>query len=114
MNAYDQLVAIRDQLEQNGAHEDSITLVEKYIKRAESERESQTSVPQVMMIRHLLRAKESLDSDAIYNDLQELMTGFEARRVSEDDVRPAYEDNERRPRPHSYYRALKEQEQNKK
>lgn len=108
VNAYEQLVAIRDRLEQNGASEDSIELVEKFMKRAESERESQTSVPQVMMIRHLLKQREALDSDAIYNDLQELMDPFESRRVSEDDVRPAYEDNDRRPKPHSYYRTLKD------
>lgn len=108
MNAYEQLVAIRDRLEQNGANEDSIVLVEKFMKRAESERESATSVPQVMMLRHLLKQREALDSDAIYNDLQELMDTFDSRRVSEDDVRPAYEDNDRRPKPHSYYRSLKD------
>lgn len=108
MNAYEQLAAIRDRLEQNGASEDSIELVEKFMKRAESERESATSVPQVMMIRHLLKQREALDSDAIYNDLQELMDTFDSRRVSEDDVRPAYEDNDRRPKPHSYYRSMKD------
>ena len=108
MNAYEQLLAIRDRLEQNGASEDSIELVEKFVKRAESERESQTSVPQVMMIRHLLKQREALDSDAIYNDLQELMDTFESRRISEDEVRPAYEENDRRPKPHSYYRTLKD------
>lgn len=108
MNAYEQLLAIRDRLEQNGASEDSVELVEKFLKRAESERESNTSVPQVMMIRHLLKQREALDSDAIYNDLQELMDTFDSRRISEDDVRPAYEDSDRRPRPHSYYRSLKD------
>lgn len=110
MNAYEQLEAIRDQLELNGAHEDSITLVEKFLRRAESERESRTSVAQSMMIRHLLKAKEALDSDAIYNDLQELLDGYDARRVADDDVRPAYEDNEHHPRPHSYYKALREKD----
>lgn len=107
MNVYEQLLAIRDQLEQNGAHEDSVALVEKFIARAQSERDSETSVAQVQMLRHLLRQKEALDNDAIYNDLQELMDNFSARKVSDDDVRPAYEDNERRPRPHSFYRQQK-------
>ena len=114
MNAYEQLTTIRDQLELNGASEDSIELVEKFLRRAESERESQTSVPQVMMLRHLLRQREALDNYAVYNDLQELMEGIESRRVSDDDVRPAYEDTERRPRPHSYYKALKEKDEKKK
>jgi hypothetical protein len=104
VNAYEQLVAIRHQLELNGASEDSVDFVEKYIKRAESERDSNTSVAQVMMVRHLLRRPEAVDSDKIYNDLQELMSGFEARRLSEDEVRPAYEDNERHPRPRAITR----------
>jgi hypothetical protein len=107
MNIYEQLLTIRDRLEQNGAHEDSITLVEKFIGRAESERESATSVAQVQMIKHLLRQKEALDNDAIYNDLQELMDVYTSRQPSEDEVRPAYEDDERHPRPHSFYRQQK-------
>jgi hypothetical protein len=111
VNAYEQLELIRDRLEQNGASEDSVALVEKFLKRAESERDSTTSVPQVMMLRHLLRSKEALDNFAIYNDLQEIMGELEARRARDDDaVRPAYEDNERQPKPRSYYRALKDKE----
>jgi hypothetical protein len=114
MNAYEQLSLIRDQLELNGAHEDTIALVEKFVVRAESERLSQTSVPQIMMIRHLLKQREAIDNYAIYNDLQELMSVHDARRQSEDDVRPAYEDTERHPRPHSYYRSQKEKAKDEK
>src|SRR5215470_4226760 len=110
MNAYEQLSLIRDQLELNGAHEDTIALVEKFVVRAESERLSQTSVPQIMMIRHLLKQREAIDNYAIYNDLQELIDGLEGRKASDDDVRPAYEDNERHPRSRQYYKALKEKE----
>ena len=108
VNAYEQLVAIREQLELNGASEDSIALVEKFIQRAEFERNSNTSVAQIMMVRHLLRQKEALDSHAIYDDLQELMSGFEARRSARatGDARPAWEE-EKQPRPKSYYQALK-------
>ncbi|WIG57259.1 MAG: hypothetical protein OJF49_000003 [Ktedonobacterales bacterium] len=114
MNAYEQLEFIRDRLEQNGANEDSIALVEKFLKRAEPERNSQTAVPQAMMIKHLLRQRETLDNYAIYNDLQEIISEHDDRRVDEDSVRPAYEDNEHHPRPHSYYRALKAKEQDRK
>jgi hypothetical protein len=110
VNAYEQLGAIRYRLELNGANEDTIALVDKFLKRAESERESQTSVPQIMMVRHLLRQKEALDSDAVYNDLQELMSDYEARKTRDDEVRPAYEDTSHQPRPRSYYKALKEKE----
>ncbi len=107
MNVYEQLIAIRDQLEQNGASEESVTLVEKFIHRAQSERDSQTNVAQIQMVRHLLKQKEALDNDAVYNDLQELMDSFSTRRVSDDDVRPAYEEADHRPKPHSYYKQQK-------
>ena len=113
MNAYEQLEAIRDQLEQNGASEDSIEFVDKFIKRAESERNSSTSFSQMMMLRHLLRQRETIDNFAIYNDLQEIIDGLEGRRASDDDVRPAYEDNERHPRSRQYYKALKEKEKDR-
>src|SRR5215468_10833894 len=67
VNAYEQLEAIIDRLEQNGASEASIVLVEKYLKRAEPERNSSTSISQVMMLRHLLRQKETADNYDIYN-----------------------------------------------
>jgi hypothetical protein len=67
-----------------------------------------------MMLRHLLRSKEALDNFNIYNDLQEIMGELEARRARDDDaVRPAYEDTERRPKPRSYYRELKEKERDR-
>jgi hypothetical protein len=113
VNAYEQLLTIRDQLELNGAHEDSVALVEKFIARAESQRDSQTSIPQVQMVRHLLKQKEAIDNDAIYNDLQELMDGFIKPKPSDDEVRPAYEDNEHHPRPHSYYKQQQQQQKSK-
>src|SRR5262249_602003 len=113
VNAYEQLVAIRDQLEQNGASEESVALVEKFLNRAESERTSQVAVSQVMMLRHLLRQREAIDNYGVYNDLQEVMSHYEERRTRDEDVRPAYEE-EHKPRPHSYYKALREREKEKK
>ena len=111
MNAYEQLEAIRDRLEENGANERSIELVEKFLTRAESERYSATSVPQVMMIRHLLKQREALDNFAIYNDLQELMGEIEGRRARPDeDAAPAAYEEEHRPKPKSYYKAQREKE----
>lgn len=110
MNAYEQLVAIRDRLEQLGAHEDSIAMVNRLIKRTESERDSQTNVPQSMLLRHMLRQREVLDNYNIYNDLQEIISEFEERRGEE---RSELEEEEHRPKPHSYYRQQKMKEREK-
>ncbi len=115
MNAYEQLMVIRDRLEHNGASEDSIDLVDKFIARASTERESSTSVPMAMMVRHLLRQRESLDNYAIYNDLQELLETAHGTRVErdDDDAPYAYEE-EHKPRPHSYYKQQKTKEHDQK
>lgn len=110
MNAYEQLLTIRDKLEQNGAHEDSIAMVDKLIKGAEPVRESQISVPQVQLIRHMLKQREVLDNYNIYDDLQELMGDYEERPREE---RSELEEEEHRPRPHSFYRQQKMKERDK-
>lgn len=113
MNAYEQLVPIRDRLEQNGASEDSVTFVERFIKRAEPERDTDMSVTQSVMIRHLLRQREALDNYAIYDDLQELVSEMENRRGAprdEDAARNAWEEDHA-PKPKSYYKALKDRDQ---
>ena len=52
----------------------------------------------MMMLRHLLRQREAIDNLAIYNDLQDSIDGVDNRRATDDDdVRPAYEDNEHHP-----------------
>jgi hypothetical protein len=113
VNAYEQLLAIRDRLEQNGASEDSIDMVDKYLARASTERESSTSVPMPMMIKHLLRQRDVLANDAIYNDLQELLDEQRVPRQRDPDEVPFAWEEERRPRPHSYYKQLKSKEKNK-
>src|ERR1051326_7479007 len=111
MNAYEQLLVIRDRLENQGAHEDSIAMVDKLVKRAEPDRDSPLNVPLVQMVRHMLRQREVLDNYAIYNDLQELMGDYEDGPREEC---VAIEEEEHRPRPHSYYREQKNKERGKK
>jgi hypothetical protein len=111
MNAYEQLLVIRDRLEHLGAHEDSIAMVDKLVKRAEPDRDSPLNVPQIQMLRHMLRQREVIDNYNIYNDLQELMGDYEERPREE---RAEIEEEEHRPRSHSYYREQKMKERGKK
>ncbi len=111
MNAYQQLLAIRGKLEQIGAHEDSIAMVDKLIKRAEPDRDSPINVPQIQMLRHMLRQREVIDNYNIYDDLQELISEYEERPREQ---RSELEEEEHRPKPHSYYRQQKMKERSKK
>ncbi len=115
MNLYEQLLVVRERLESIGAHDDSMDLVEKLLKRAEPARDDKTNISQVQVLRHMLRMREASDNYNIYNDLQELLSERDEFEVSarEDAAPEAYVDTERHPRPRSFYRARKEREKKK-
>lgn len=105
MNIYENLVVIRERLEQNGASEDSIDLIDKFLVKAEPERDSDTSVPMAMTLKHLLRQRETLGNDSIFNDLQEIIDdGGKPRREPDLDAQPYAWEEEHKPRPHSFYK----------
>ncbi len=115
MNLYEQLLVVRERLESIGAHDDSMDLVEKLLKRAEPARDDKTNISQVQVLRHMLRMREASDNYNIYNDLQELLSERDEIEVSarEDAAPEAYIDTERHPKPRSFYRARKEREKKK-
>ncbi|GCE49468.1 hypothetical protein EI42_02579 [Thermosporothrix hazakensis] len=109
MNLYEQLLVVRERLEGIGAHDDSMSLVEKLLKKAEPAMHDRTSVSQIQVLRHMLRLPEVIDNYNVYNDLQELMSERdETDIIAREDAAPAaYEYNDRRPKPRSYYKAQK-------
>ncbi len=115
MNLYEQLLVVRERLEGIGAHDDSMDLVEKLLKRAEAARDDKTNISQVQVLRHMLRMREASDNYNIYNDLQELLSERDEMEVSagEDAAPEAYIDTERHPKPKSFYKARKEREKKK-
>ena len=115
MNIYEQLLVVRERLESIGAHDDSMDLVEKLLKRAEPARDDKTNISQVQVLRHMLRMREASDNYNIYNDLQELLSERDEMEVSarEDAAPEAYIDTERHPKPRSFYRARKERQKKK-
>lgn len=115
MNYYQQLLVVRERLDDIGAHDDTVDLVETLLRRAEPTKNDKTSVTQVQLIRHMLRMRDALDNDHIYMDLQELLSERDEAEVSarEDAAPAAYVDTERHPRPKSFYKAKKEREKKK-
>lgn len=110
MNLYEQLQVVRERLEGIGAHDDSMDLVEKLLRKAEPAKGDRTNIAQVQVLRHMLRMPEVIDNYNVYNDLQELLSERDEFEVmSHEDAAPAaYVDNERHPRPKSFYKAKKE------
>ncbi len=115
MNFYEQLLVVRDRLENIGAHDDSMALVESLLKKAEPVRLDKTNITQIQVLRHMLRMREVIDNYNIYNDLQELSSERDEIEVAarEDAAPAAYIDTERRPKPKSYYKAQKEKTKKK-
>ena len=115
MNLYEQLLVARERLEGIGAHDDSMELVEKLLRKAEPARGDKTNIAQVQVLRHMLRMPEVIDNYNIYNDLQELLSEKDEFEVTvrEDAAPAAYVDTERHPRPKSFYKAKKAQEKKK-
>jgi hypothetical protein len=115
MNLYEQLFVVRERLEGIGAHDDSMDLVEKLLKRAEPAKGDKTNMSQVQVLRHMLRMNEALDNYNVYNDLQELISERDEVEIREreDSAPAAYLDTERRPKPKSFYKAKKEKEKKK-
>lgn len=115
MNLYEQLLVARERLEGIGAHDDSMDLVEKLLRKAEPAKADKTNIAQVQVLRHMLRMPEVIDNYNIYNDLQELLSEKEEYEITrrEDAAPAAYVDTERHPRPKSFYKAKKAQEKKK-
>src|SRR5579863_4281638 len=116
MNLYEQLLVVRERLEGIGAHDDSMDLVEKLLKRAEPSRGDKTNMTQVQVLRHMFKMREVIDNYNIYNDLQELISERDEIEVAahEDAAKAAYIDTERHPKPKSYYKAQKDRDKAKK
>jgi hypothetical protein len=115
MNLYEQLLVVRGRLEGIGAHDDSMDLVEKLLKKAEPARNDKTGITQVQVLRHMLRMSDVSDNYSIYNDLQELVSERDDAEVSahEDAAPAAYVDTERHPKPKAYYKAQKDKTKKK-
>jgi hypothetical protein len=115
MNLYEQLLTVRDRLEQIGANDASMDLVEKLLKKAEPARYDRTNVSQIQVLRHMLSLREVNDNDYVYNDLQELIGERDKSEIMarEDSAPAAYVDTNRRPKPKSFYKAQKEKAKKK-
>ena len=115
MNLYQQLLVVRERLEGIGAHDDTMEMVEKLLRKTEAARDDKTNITQINVLRHMLKMREAIDNYNIYNDLQELISERDETEVAarEDSTTAAYVDTERHPRPKSYYKAQKDKSKKK-
>ena len=110
MNAYDQLCAIREEMEDRHAKAITLKVLDKAIERAKETMDSPLHLSQAMVLKHLLRLPDVLNNYDAEMDLLGLSGDISERRPqrSEDDVPDATIESERKPQhSHTYYREKK-------
>jgi hypothetical protein len=104
MNVYEQLVAVRGELQHRGARARTLTVFDKLIAQAESERDNPMSVSQLMVLRHVLKASAVLNDEDVYLDVLGLQGDLEEAVNSRVEPEAAYIDDSQRPKLHSHYK----------
>ncbi len=105
MNIYEQLEAVRDDLERQGARAKTVRLLDTMITRAASQRDSGLSFTRLQVLRRVMQMPEALNDEDIRLDLIGLEGDLEdaaARR----EPPPAYEEV-RQPKLKKFYKDKK-------
>jgi hypothetical protein len=117
MNVYDQLHAIREEMQSRNATPETILVLDRLIVQAEAERDNPLAISQPMMLRHLLRLRDVLNNEAVRMDLLGLAGDLDEQRPvrREDDIPDATLEAERRPQQsRSFYKKQKEKERQRR
>ncbi len=104
MNVYEQLLAVRTELQQRGARERTIAAMNRLIVQAEAEKDNPMGVSQMMVLRHVMRAPLILNDEEVYLDVLGLQGDLEEAAESRAEPEAAYMDDSRRPKLHSHYK----------
>jgi hypothetical protein len=107
MNPYEQLVAVRSELQNRGARPRTLTALDRLIGQAESEKDNPISVSQLMILRHVLRAPAVLNDEEVYLDVLNLQGDLEEVANHRAEPEAAYVDPAPRPKLHSHYKKRK-------
>jgi hypothetical protein len=103
MNIYEQLVAIRSDLLEQDAPAKTLSVMDKMIARAVSQRDSAMSVSRLQVLRHVMSTPEVLNDEDIRLDFLALQGDLEDAAAQRTDDRPAYEED-RKPKLKKYYK----------
>src|SRR5947209_3238777 len=103
MNIYEQLVAIRSDLLEQDAPANTLSVMDKMIARAVSQRDSDMSVSRLQVLRHVMSTPEVLNDEDVRLDFLALQGDLEDAATQRTDNRPAYEED-RRPKLKKYYK----------
>ena len=107
MNIYEQLQAVKQDLQQQGAHAKTIRLLDSMIQRAESQRDSGLSFNRLQVLRRVMQMPEALNDEDVRLDLIGLEGDLEEAAAQRSESGPAHEETDRRPKLKKYYKNKK-------
>jgi len=104
MNIYEQLQALRRDLEQQRANPKTLRVVDTMLDRAESQRDSGLSFTRLQVLRRVMQIPDSLNDEDVRMDLIALEGDLEEAAAKREQEQPAYEQVDRRPKLKKYYK----------
>jgi len=104
MNIYEQLMAVKTDLEERGARAKTIQVVDGMIDMAREQRDSAVSVSRLQVLRHAMRTPAVLNDEDVRLDFLGLEGDLEDAAAQRATEPAAYEDLERRPKLKKYYK----------
>jgi hypothetical protein len=104
MNIYEQLRAVKADLEDRSARPKTMRVIDKMIAMAEPQRDSGLSVSRLQVLRHVMRTPDVLNDEEVRLDFIDLEGDLEEAATQRAEAGPAYEDVDRRPKLKKYYK----------
>lgn len=104
MNIYEQLEALKVDLEDRHARPKTLAVMDKMIARAEGERNSGLSMSRLQVLRHVMRMPDVLNDEDIRLDFIALEGDLEEAAAQRSTETAAYDDADRRPKLKKYYK----------
>ena len=104
MNIYEQLIAVKLDLQERTARPKTIGVIDKMLAMAEQERDSGLSVSRLQVLRHVMRTPDVLNDEDVRLDFIALEGDLEDAAAQRAETGPAYQTDDRRPKLKKYYK----------
>jgi hypothetical protein len=104
MNIYEQLQALRRDLEQQPAKDKTLRVVDSMIDRAQSQRDSGLSFTRLQVLRRVMQIPDALNDEDVRMDLIALEGDLEEAAARRELEAPAYEQADKRPKLKKFYK----------
>jgi hypothetical protein len=104
MNIYEQLQALRRDLEQQPANDKTLRVVDSMIDRAQPQRDSGLSFTRLQVLRRVMQIPDALNDEDVRMDLIALEGDLEEAAARRELEAPAYEQADKRPKLKKFYK----------